>query len=121
MRGQWLQSSRQAELFDAVFVRVNPRYLEKVAPLMSLSVSVAITASLETHVEQRLDWLSTVLSNIDLKDADMKDMTPKIMDILSQRLQGAYMSISERSPNEPALKTISGLHRQVGEVRRMAR
>jgi hypothetical protein len=87
---------------------------------MSLSVSVAITASLETHVEQRLEWLGTVLSNIDLNDEDMKDMTPKIMDILSQRLQGAYMSISERSPNEPALKRISTLFRQVAEVRKLA-
>ena len=117
---QWLQSARQAELFDAVFVRVNPRYLEQVAPLMSLSVSVAITASMESHVEQRLEWLGTVLSNIDLNDADMKDMTPKIMDILSQRLQGAYMSMAERAPQDPALRKISALHRQVGEVKRLA-
>lgn len=87
---------------------------------MSLSVSVAITASLETHVEQRLEWLQTILQNIDLSEPDIKDMTPKIMDVLSQRLQGAYMSISERKPNEPALKTISALHRQVGEVKRLA-
>jgi hypothetical protein len=86
---------------------------------MSLSVSVAITASLETNIDQRLEWLQTVLTNIDLNDPDMKEMTPKIMDILSSRLQGAYMSISERSPGEAALKRISALHRQVGEVRRV--
>lgn len=99
---------------------MNPRYLERVSPLVMLSVSVAITASLETYVDQRLEWLGVVLSNIDLNDSDMKDMAPKIMDVLSQRLQGMYMSVSERDPNEPALRRISQLHKQVGEVRRLA-
>ena len=87
---------------------------------MSLSVSVAITASMETHVEQRLEWLGAILTNIDVNDADMRDMAPKIMDILSQRLQGAYMSMAERAPSDPALRKISALHRQVGEVRSLA-
>ena len=43
------------------------------------------------------------------------------MDVLSQRLQGAYMTISEGGPEEnaAALRRISGLHRQVVEVRRV--
>ena len=101
-------------------MRVNPRYLEKVTPLVALSVSAAITASFETYVDQRLEWLSTILSNIDLNDEEIKDVAGKIMEVLSQRLQGAYMNISETNPSEPALRRISALHRQVAEVRRMA-
>lgn len=83
-------------------------------------MSAAITASLETHVHQRLEWLGTILATIDLKDEDIKEVAPKIMDVLSQRLTGAYMNISEADPNEPALKRISGLKRQVEEIKRLA-
>lgn len=83
-------------------------------------MSAAITASFESHVDQRLEWLATVLSNINLEDAEIKDVAGKIMDVLSQRLQGAYMHISETNPNEPALRRISGLNRQVMEVKRLA-
>lgn len=106
-------------MFDLIFVRVNPRYLEQVSPLVALSVSAAITASFGSYVEQRLDWLATVLNNIDMNDEDIRDVAGKIMDVLSQRLQGAYMQASEAG-QAGLLKRISGLHRQVSEVRQMA-
>jgi hypothetical protein len=118
---EWLQSARQGELFDLVFVRVDPRYLERVSPLVALSVSAAITASWGSYIEQRLQWLETVLNNIDMQDSEIRDVAGKIMDVLSQRLQGAYMQVSEENPGETALlKKISGLWKQVGEVKRMA-
>ncbi|KAK3705786.1 hypothetical protein LTR37_013093 [Vermiconidia calcicola] len=117
---EWLQSARQAELFDQIFVRVNPKYLERLTPLLGLSVSAAITASFESSVEQRLEWLGIVLNNINLNDEDVKDIAGKIMDVLSQRLQGAYMQISERDPNDTSLRHVSALFRQVGEVRKLA-
>ncbi|WPH04026.1 Hypothetical protein R9X50_00691000 [Acrodontium crateriforme] len=116
---QWLQSARQGELFDLLFVRVNPEYLRQVTPLVALSVSAAITASFDTNTDQRLDWLSNVLSQINIKDQDIMDVAPKIMDVLGQRLQGAYMQISEANPNDIALRKISALNKQVNDVRRM--
>lgn len=64
---QWLQSSRQGELFDRLFVRCNPAYLQRLTPLVTLSVSAAITASFDKHLNERLDWLDIVLHSIDLK------------------------------------------------------
>lgn len=87
---------------------------------MALSVSAAITASFENHIDQRLHWLDAVLSNIDLNDPDIKDVAGKIMDVLAQRLQGAYMVVSEATPMAPSLRKISELFRRVGEVRRVA-
>ena len=116
---QWLQSANQATLFDRLFVRVNPQYLLQVTPLVALSVSAAITASFDSNIDARLEWLSAVLSQIDMKDADIMDVAPKIMDVLSQRLQGAYMVISEDSPGDRNLVRISGLVRQVREVKRL--
>ncbi|KAK4633801.1 hypothetical protein CLAFUR0_02653 [Fulvia fulva] len=117
---QWISSDRQAEIFDKLFVRVNPSYLQSVPPLVMLTVSAAITSSFDTLVSDRLEWLSRVLGSIDMTDADIRDVAPKIMDVLSQRLQGAYMSISENTPNDPALRTISHLNKQVNEIRRLA-
>ena len=89
------------------------------SPLIALSVSATITATFETHLEQRLEWLAVVLDNVDLSDADIKDVAPRIMDVLSQRLQGAYMAVSEANPGSPNLKQISKLNRQVQEVRKI--
>lgn len=64
---QWLQSNQQADLFDEFFIKCNPAYLEQCQALVTLSVGAAVTASLETSVMQRLEWLETVISIIDPK------------------------------------------------------
>nr|POF17523.1 uncharacterized protein c20g4.08 [Quercus suber] len=116
---QWLQSNRQSQLFDDLFVRVNPQYLRTVSPLVTLSVSAAITASFDTYLDQRLEWLVNVLEFIHVRDTDIVEVAPQIMEILSQRLQAAYMTVAEQQPNSPALRKVSGLYRQVNEIRRI--
>jgi hypothetical protein len=61
-----LQSSQQADLFDNLFVRVNPTYLNTLSPIVSLSVGVAVTSSLQTNVSERLAWLEVVLQTVNL-------------------------------------------------------
>lgn len=63
---QWLQSSQQADLFDNLFVRLNPAYLTGLSPIVSLSVGVAVTSSLETNLPERLSWLEVVLQTVNL-------------------------------------------------------
>ncbi|KAK4962845.1 hypothetical protein LTR10_000472 [Elasticomyces elasticus] len=120
----WLQSPNQAALFDNLFVRVNPEYLKQVTPLVALSVSAALTASLDTSLELRLEWLETVLGMIDVRDEEIVDVAPKIMDVLMTRLQGAYMIVHEQSgwsdqEKNGLLRRISALNKRVVEVRRM--
>ncbi|TKA25565.1 hypothetical protein B0A50_05426 [Salinomyces thailandicus] len=115
----WLQSANQASLFDRLFIRVNPAYLRQVSGLVALSVSAAITASFSTEIDARLEWLSEVLGQMNTADPDICDVAPKIMDVLSQRLQGAYMELSEVNPRDARLRRISALNRQVNEVRRV--
>lgn len=64
---QWLQSSQQADLFDNLFVRLNPSYLTSLSPIVELSVGVAVTSSLETNTMERLAWLEVVLHTVDLR------------------------------------------------------
>lgn len=101
-------------------MRVNPQYLQQVTPLVALSVSAAITASFDSNIDARLEWLSAVLTQINMRDPDIMDVAPKIMDVLSQRLMGIYMNISEANPSDVKLRKISMLNRQVTEIRRLA-
>lgn len=92
-------------------------YLDHVSPLVSLTVSAAITSSFATNIEQRLEWLEKVLGSIDIRHPDIRDVAPKIMDVLSQRLHGAYLAMSENVPRpESILRSISILNHQVGYV-----
>lgn len=116
---QWLQSPRQGELFDKLFVRVNPQYLQRLSPLVSLSVSAALTSSFDNNVHERLDWLAGVLSTINLQDLDIREVAPKIMDVLQQRMQGAYMQLAEKNGQDPALRKISTLSHQINEIKNL--
>jgi WD40 repeat protein len=77
---EWLQSSNQAELFDNLFRFLNPLYLQQVSSLVALSVSAAITSSFTTNVEMRLEWLGTIVSNI---DTDVSTNDPSISEIIA--------------------------------------
>lgn len=89
-------------------------------PLVTLSVSAAVTASFETNVDKRLEWLGSVISNMDPGDPEIHDVAPKIMDVLVQRLQGAYMHIAEARPSDQeVLRKLVALNRRIGEVRKI--
>ncbi|KAM5452141.1 hypothetical protein MaudCBS49596_003495 [Microsporum audouinii] len=103
---RWLQSSQQAELFTDLFVNYNPSYLATLSPLVALSVSAAVTSSMETHVMERLTWLQQVLRSVNVRDPAISEVAPRIMDILIQRLEELFMSIAQTSPNDPLLHRI---------------
>lgn len=66
-RYQWLQSSRRVELFDLFFVKYDPTYLLDMDQLIILSVSAAVTDSLDTYLPERLTWLQVALSATNTK------------------------------------------------------
>lgn len=114
---KWLQSSQQADLFDNLFVRLNPSYLTGLSPIVALSVGVAVTSSLETNVMERLSWLDVVLHTVDLRDPDIREVAPKIMDILTQRLESLYMNVAQTNPHDPVIRRIAPLSRRARELR----
>ncbi|PWY78455.1 hypothetical protein BO94DRAFT_177960 [Aspergillus sclerotioniger CBS 115572] len=109
---KWMQSSQQADLFDNLFVRMNPSYLTSLSPIVGLSVGVAVTSSLQTHVMERLAWLEVVLQIVNPMDPDIRDLVPQIMDILISRLEVLYMSVAEKSPHDPITRKIAPLSRR---------
>ncbi|KAL2863542.1 uncharacterized protein BJX67DRAFT_374453 [Aspergillus lucknowensis] len=114
---KWLQSEQQAFLFDSLFVRLNPSYLNGLSPIVALSVGVAVTSSLQTNVKERLSWLEVVLQTVNPRDPDIREVTPKIMDILIQRLDGLYMAVAKEAPHDPILRRIPPLSRRARELR----
>ncbi|KAF2711019.1 hypothetical protein K504DRAFT_376668 [Pleomassaria siparia CBS 279.74] len=115
---QWLQSSRSAELFDTVFVRCNPAYLNRVSPLLALSTGAVVTEALELNLPERLVWLDVVLKSVDPNDNEIRDIVPKIMDVMNQRLTTAYIKLNESSPGNQLLRRISSLVSNVNELAR---
>ncbi|KAL2825476.1 hypothetical protein BDW59DRAFT_73139 [Aspergillus cavernicola] len=114
---KWLQSEQQADLFDNLFVRLNPIYLNRLSPIVALSVGVAVTSSLQTNAMDRLSWLEVVLQTVNLRDPDIREVAPKIMEILIQRLDGLYMSVAGAAPHDPILRRIPPLARRAKELR----
>ena len=132
---QWLQSSRTSELFDSVFVRCNPAYLSQVSPLLVLSTGAVVSDSLERHLPERLVWLDAVLDSVNpnvssansqkftfanhkSQDVEIRDIVPKIMDVIKQRLTTAYIQLNESAsaPNTPLLRRISALVNKCNEM-----
>ncbi|KAF2878448.1 hypothetical protein BDV95DRAFT_479405 [Massariosphaeria phaeospora] len=114
----WLQSKRPTELFDTVFVTCNPAYLSHVTPLLALSTGAVVTDALEKNLPERLTWLESVLNVVNPNDNEIRDIVPKIMEIMNQRLTTAYIKLNEDSPGNPLLRRISSLVTKVNELTR---
>jgi len=118
---QWLQSDRCTELFDEVFVRWNPSYLSQMSPLLILSTGAIVSGALERNLPERLDWLETVLRSINPHDPEIRDMIPRIMDVINQRLTACYIQLNESTPGNPLLRRISSLVHIGNETARISR
>ncbi|EKV13009.1 WD40/YVTN repeat-like-containing domain [Penicillium digitatum] len=113
---KWLQSNQQADLFDNYFVHISPAYLSRLSAIVMLSVAVAVTTTMQSNIGQRLHWLEVVLQNVNPRDTDLREVAPRILDIMSQRLNTLYMSVVERNPHDPILRLISPLARRAREL-----
>ncbi|KAJ5264038.1 hypothetical protein N7505_007959 [Penicillium chrysogenum] len=113
---KWLQSNQQADLFDNFFVHISPAYLSRLSAIVMLSVAVAVTTTMQTNIGQRLHWLEVVLQNVNPRDTDLHEVAPRILDIMSQRLNTLYMSVVERNPHDPILRLISPLARRARDL-----
>lgn len=112
-------------------MHLNPSYLNALSPFVALSVGVAVTSSLQTNAMERLSWLEIALQTLDLRvgslscvkcstnaqqDADIREVAPRIMDILGKRLDALYMIIAQEDPHSPVLRRIPPLARRVREL-----
>jgi WD40 repeat protein len=135
---QWLQSPRTDELFDAIFVRCNPGYLRQVSPLLVLSTGAVVSEPLDRNLPERLAWLDAVLQSVNpnvsylhlshfhsfahsKQDNEIRDIVPKIMDVMIQRLTAKYIDLNEGTPGNPLLRRISALVSRCNDMTRASR
>ncbi|KAH0542620.1 hypothetical protein FGG08_003028 [Glutinoglossum americanum] len=117
----WLQSGpRQPELFDRIFARQGPGFVRSLSPLVMLSVAAAITTSFDSFPIERLQWLETILLVMDPLHQEVREMVPKIMDVLIQRMEHMYMGLSESNAGDPVLKKLPALWRKAKQLKQAA-
>ncbi|KIV92876.1 hypothetical protein PV10_04140 [Exophiala mesophila] len=118
---RWLQSSQQSELFDRLFIRFTPEYLETdVSPLIAFSIAVTIGNSLNTNIAQRLEWILAAFNAVDLTDSEMIDLAqhaPQLLSSLIQKIEGLYMTMAERDPRDPALRIMPAVSKKAKDMR----
>lgn len=102
-----------------------------------LSVAAALTVTLEANLGERLEWLTIVLDLIDplvskllstlssdnniLQDTDIREVAPRIMEVLCQRLEKKFMAISEISQGDTLLRKFPPLTRRARDIASMSR
>ncbi|KAI9727018.1 MAG: hypothetical protein M1834_008544 [Cirrosporium novae-zelandiae] len=115
---KWIQSQHPSELFDNFFCRYSPEFLRSVAPLVALSTAATLMQTFDTHLAERLTWLETLLPRLNPMDPEIKQVMPRILDALSQKLESHFMVVAETDPGNMAiLRKIPQLVRQVKEIR----
>ena len=56
-------------------------------------------------------------TNIVVQDPDIRELVPRIMDIISQRLQSLYMQVADTDASNVALKRIFALNKRAMELK----
>ncbi|KAJ5540705.1 hypothetical protein N7494_005781 [Penicillium frequentans] len=115
---KWLQSARQAEIFDNYFCQTNPSFLAQLPAIVVLSAGVAVTASLQQNISARLHWLEVSLRNVDLQDPEVSAVAAQILSLLSNRLGELYNAVHSRNPSSSLLQQIIPLSRALQDMYR---
>jgi hypothetical protein len=59
-----MHSDRKIELFDEIFLYVDPRFLGNLSPLLILSVAATVSEDFSVHLRERLHWVNLCLGVI---------------------------------------------------------
>ena len=113
-------------------MRYNPNFLQDLSYLVAISVVAVLSISLQTNGHQRIEWMSYIVDNLDAsvsfsltwssslliieKDVDVREVGPKILEIIISRLESRYMEIAEANGLDPILKEIPPVKRKIQQV-----
>ncbi|KAF2672062.1 hypothetical protein BT63DRAFT_411374 [Microthyrium microscopicum] len=94
---QWLHSNRQGLIFDQIFLYLGPQSMENAGLLVILSITAAVSFTLATNLKDRLDWLDYALNVLDPLNEEYRSVLPRIMDVITNRIDQAVAGFSQRS------------------------
>jgi WD40 repeat protein len=134
---RWLQSPRQADLFDRIFVRYTPDFLvTDVSPLVAFSVAITVGSAFSTNVSRRLAWIDAAFRAVDFdvsyptvfhqesrtnskQDPELADLSqhaPGLLTSLVQKLEALFMQTSERDPASLILREIQPVAKRARDM-----
>ena len=130
----WIQSNLESDVFARYLHKVSPTFIQELSPLMLLSMAASLAMQLEgnSNVRDKIVWLEIVLHTFHtivndtvsdglslmaqelrvtderlLQDAQIRDVTPRIMGVVVERCESLILRISSNNPSEPILKNLS--------------
>jgi hypothetical protein len=130
-----MHSERKTELFDEVFLHVNARFLATLSPLLILSVAATVSEGLGVHIEERLHWLdmclqamgadvsskpsldATATEQVLQNHEELRDVLLNVLDVILQRIQQCYMQVSQVNFQDPVLKAMHKVARQISDLK----
>lgn len=135
-----MHSSRKIELFDDVFLYVDPRYITSLSPLLILSVAATVSEDFSAHLRERLHWIDVCLNAIatgvrlsgpqliraslltilvQTSANELQDVLPNVLDVILQRIQHRYMQVSSENFQDPVLKNMHQVARKISELKNL--
>ncbi|KAI1084068.1 hypothetical protein F5B20DRAFT_577009 [Whalleya microplaca] len=137
---RWIQLARKHEVFDEYLVNMDPRFLQDLPALVSLSVASVIAEQLEGPLfRERINWVEVVLHTIHtslphtvshqpqpnndhskqntVQDPQLRDVVPNLMVSFTEKIEQLFLSISSRSPNDPILQRLQAMNNMVIRIR----
>ncbi|KAK3303936.1 uncharacterized protein B0T15DRAFT_399494 [Chaetomium strumarium] len=121
---RWLQSGdKTEEIFQRVLADYNPMFVQELPPLLLLSVGATVSVDISRSSQKllkKVNFLEVVIyafnENLGNLDDQVREVTPKIMNLLKTRIEGLFLEISRIAPHDPALKTLSNLSQVANRI-----
>ncbi|KAL2158755.1 hypothetical protein VTH06DRAFT_3946 [Thermothelomyces fergusii] len=121
---RWLHSGDRAEeIFQQVLSNYNPIFVRDLQPLILLSVGATVSVDLNRNSQKlmkKVNLLEVVIyafnQTLGTLDDQVREVTPKIMNILKTRIEQLFLEISRIAPHDPALKTLSNMSQVAGRI-----
>jgi hypothetical protein len=112
----WIQSGNEDHMFDTLIYSYNPEFMRDIdlPPLVLMSIATTVSQSLKgPHVAERVAWMDTTLQSLQrvlsrgTNDEQAVRVLPKVMGLVTDRMEKLFGEVSRRSPMDSALQTLS--------------
>ncbi|KAI0508310.1 hypothetical protein F5B22DRAFT_425921 [Xylaria bambusicola] len=124
---RWIQLPRQHDIFDEYIVKFDPQIVRDMPALVSLSVASVLAEQLDgPHLRERVTWVELVLNSLygslpHVTDPAVREVVPKIMATVLERVEKLFMRISSRAPTDPMLPHLSNMTHVATRIQSYAR
>ncbi|BFZ60952.1 hypothetical protein YB2330_002009 [Saitoella coloradoensis] len=105
----WIQSENVGGLFGAIAARFQPEILEDVLQIHLLSFLHVVSLDMDDRSELRLLWLEKAMSLLKDGDAQIKQIAPKILGQVAERLDDGYTRLASKGMKGVILRRLAAV------------